>query len=382
MLRFRQPMSSTTPQTPQASSIHQRYSFHNIKACRMTYPKRVPDYNIKRLQRFERPYFSPHRDSYEIDYFIAVGKGADFLRYGDLVNDPLPPNIGINDIVKKKYLFCININTRYLFVYPLKVNRESKLDITQELLDEINVALIEKFGVDRMMKHIRGDADKTFGTVIKDPRIGRGIKLGDLWFTQNTVSEYLQALGTDLYLAGSKFINKSRLIDRVIRTFRDKAGDQGVFLNNNIMQTIVNKYNHTRHTAFDKEFTPLDVQSDPEIEDYFIRKNLGKLEEIREAQYEAGLLKYQPGNVIRLYFRRGKTEAKFSKRRYNFDTLAEFIRYEHGNVMCRPFKINRAEIESIEIIEQGVITLPIYYTKYLSKDIHSIPYEYRQAFSD
>jgi hypothetical protein len=320
-----------------------------------SYPRRLPDYNIKRLQRFERPYFSPRRDSYEIDYCV----GTD----------------GVN---VRRYLFCININTRYLLVGPLDLNENNTLKITQDLLDEMNLELINKFGVGRIMKHIRGDADKTFAT-IKKSQTGGSIPLGEYVYTQNVLSEFLLALGTDLYINASPYVNKSRVVDRAIRTIRDKIGDQRLFLNKDIMKICVDEYNHTPHSAFDNEFTPIDVQSDPEIEDYFIRQNLNKLEEVREIQRKAGLLKYQPENVLRIYFPRGKTAEKYNKRRYNFDTLAEFIRYDNGNVVCEPFVFNKA---GTHIILQNPITIPIYYTKYLCEDTASVPYEYRNAFSN
>jgi hypothetical protein len=260
----------------------------------------------------------------------------------------------------------------------LKLNESSTLKITKDLLDKMNLELIDKFGVSRIMKHIRGDADKTFAT-IKTSQVGGSIPLGEYTYTQNPVSEYLLAIGADLYISASPYINKSRLVDRAIRTIRDKIGDQRLFINEDIMKICVDEYNHTPHTAFDNEFTPFDAQSDPEIEDYFIRQNLNKLEEAREVQRKAGLFKYQPGNVLRIYFPRGKTGEKYNKRRYNFDTLAEFIRYDSGNVRCGPFVFNKS---GTHIIQEHPITLPIYYTKYLAKDTASVPYEYRKAFSN
>jgi hypothetical protein len=38
------------------------------------------------------------------------------------------------------------------------------------------------------------------------------------------------------------------------------------------IQEAVNKYNRTTHKAFDKQYSPLQVQNNPDLEEYFIRQ--------------------------------------------------------------------------------------------------------------
>jgi hypothetical protein len=60
-------------------------------------PDKIKDYRIGPLKKFQRPYFSPRVVSYEMDYTVA--RFDNWLRW---------------------YFVCININTKYLMLYPLR----------------------------------------------------------------------------------------------------------------------------------------------------------------------------------------------------------------------------------------------------------------------
>jgi hypothetical protein len=65
---------------------------------------KIPNYQVKPLKKFYRPYFSPKFNSYEMDYAVA----------GFLIN---------NERMFKFYLFVINIDTMfYLFNLLLKMH--------------------------------------------------------------------------------------------------------------------------------------------------------------------------------------------------------------------------------------------------------------------
>jgi hypothetical protein len=59
-------------------------------------PGKIKDYRLAPLKKFQRPYFSPRTGSYEMDYTIAR-----------------------HDNWSRWYFVCININMRYLMIYPL-----------------------------------------------------------------------------------------------------------------------------------------------------------------------------------------------------------------------------------------------------------------------
>jgi hypothetical protein len=244
------------------------------------------------------------------------------------------------------------------------------------------------------MKHIRSDADSAFGRCVLEiksntipveaamirKRRKDLIVLGEFIHTENEFTKYLRRLNIDLYLNPSKYTNKSRIVDRAIRTIRDKLGNQNLFFNTDIVYHAVDLYNQTPHSAFNHEFTPIEVQNNYSTEDYYIRENNYKLQKVRQAQYNEGLFRYQRGNILLVHIPRAKTSKKFKKRRRNFDTLAVFDGYVFGNVQCFRIRvINRGN--TIEQWDEKYV-IPIYFTKYVAANINSIPWEYRLMFSD
>jgi hypothetical protein len=75
---------------------------------------KIKDYRLKPLKKFYRPYFSPHTDSYEIDYVYGGKTSAH--------NE----ETGILETVEQYYFVCININTKYLFIIPLLMGEKEK----------------------------------------------------------------------------------------------------------------------------------------------------------------------------------------------------------------------------------------------------------------
>jgi hypothetical protein len=106
-----------------------------------------------------------------------------------------------------------------------------------------------------------------------------------------------------------------------------------------------------------------------DLEEYYIREQLYRLEEIKKLQAEEGFYLYEPGNVLLVHIDNSKTNKRFAKKRRVFSRLGVFISYEHGNVVCK-ILTNTEEFKK-------PITVPIFYTKFLSTSIDNIPLEYR-----
>jgi hypothetical protein len=84
-------------------------------------------------------------------------------------------------------------------------------------------------------------------------------------------------------LNSSPFLNKNRVVDRVIRTIRDGLGVKtNLWLNIKRMAGLVDDYNHTPHSAFYHLFTPFQVQFTRDLERYFIKENEYRLENVNE----------------------------------------------------------------------------------------------------
>jgi hypothetical protein len=176
----------------------------------------------------------------------------------------------------------------------------------------------------------------------------------------------LQNNGISAYFVGSKFTNKNRVVDRVIRTIRDALGlEKQLILQPNIVQQIVSYYNDTPHTAFENKFTPTQVREDRELESWYIRKEQNKLLKIVRRQRDAGFHGYVPGNVLLIHKPTEKTRERFKKRRRNFDEFAIFKRYYNGNVVVET--VNNHGVE---------IVLPIFFTRLVYDNIQDLPNRY------
>jgi hypothetical protein len=324
---------------------------------------KVKDYRLKPLKQFYRPYFSPYINSYELDY----------VKSGTFLVD--------NVKVVRHYLAVININTKYLFMEPLAENTSPTLEITTVIVRGINEGLKDK---GMKIEHLRGDGDTAFGKMVakfedqtkglwNEYRKGKQnrVVLGVMTFVSNQFTLFCKDSGITLYLNSSKFVNKNRVVDRVIRTIRDKLGtNAALWLNPNIVAKAVQEYNNTKHSAFYNEFSPIQVQHNKDLEEYFIREQQMRLQDVTEAQKEAELYNYIQGNILLIHLDFSKTDEKFKKQRRTFNQLAEFVKYDHGNVNCFILERGRRGKE---------ITLPIYYTKFVSTDLSTIPNEYKLA---
>jgi hypothetical protein len=312
--------------------------------------KKVPDYQVKPLLRFQRPYFSPHFNSYEMDY-VNTGKFFDER----------------NKTKVQNYLFVININTKYLISIPLPMGAAPSIERTMEALSQVFEKLLPK-----KIDSLRGDGDTAFGRTDYENDLNDQPEVSKR--KQEVFLSFLRRNGVErLYLSASKFTNKNKCVDRVIRTIRDIIGMKTIrLLNPAIIERVVNIYNSTPHSAYLHKYSPNEVQNNLEIEAAYIRFQTERTNEIIKQQEESGLLNYKPGNVLMVHIPKDKTPAKFDKRRLNFSDLAVFVSYRHGNVVC--------ELMDQLLFRNPRIELPIYYTKYLAEDVHSIPDNYKEAF--
>ncbi|KAA6382425.1 MAG: hypothetical protein EZS28_022051 [Streblomastix strix] len=148
-----------------------------------------PDYQIKQLSKLNRPYFSPKLESWEIDLVFSMDERI----------------IRANQI----YLFCININTKYLVVFPLRDKSAGQIkNVLQILVKNYHVT------------NIRGDGEKVFnGSILKS---------------------FCQEHKITSFFTVSKFTNHNRVVDSVIRTIRNGFGDDSQkFADNDLMQHMV-----------------------------------------------------------------------------------------------------------------------------------------------
>jgi hypothetical protein len=306
------------------------------------YPKAPPDYTLKPLKKMHRPDFSLHSGTWEVDVVYAP--------------DPMMK------YESRLYLFLINNNTKYLMVYP----------IGSRHMDVMKGCILDMIARYRLqVTNIRGDGE----------------------------FKSLNIPGVYVYSSSSPFSNHNRVIDRAIRTIRDAVGQNYyAFRDQRQVQIAVDWYNRPPHRSLQLDrhvfLTPEEVQGNLELEGLFIRRNIIKCDRAEERQFSDFLFTYRPGNVLMVHLDFAKTPFKFLKRRRNFNTLATFERYEHGNVVCKILNISReytGEREGGEGSEGEVgereaydlrreIEVPIYFTKFVSSSLENLPKSYSSYF--
>jgi hypothetical protein len=339
-------------------------------------PSYIKDYKL--TKKYYRPYFSPYTDSYEMDY-MKVNK----------------------DDVEIKYLFVININTKFLIVEPVYNN--ISIYETCRALYKITERLKP-----HVINNLRADADTGYGMTrnqstnithypVTDSRnlliaFQEVDQLHKMHFERFCRSLNIQKL----YITKERYLNRNRIVDRAIRTIRDMIGQRiDRFLDEDYVQRIVHNYNNRPHSSYLRQYTPQEVQDNPKIEQIYInhQQELLKLAKKQQSKFT----QYQQGNILNVHI----PVDKLHKHRRKFNALVTFVDYVHGNVLVipiqptiikipTPFGLIEQEItpeQSIYNYNQGLtlrnsFELPIYHTKKIADNYQQIPKAYLRELYD
>jgi hypothetical protein len=304
------------------------YPFRTKTLCKNTIvPK---DKRIPPLKKFYRPYFSPKFDSWEVDFFSS-----------GVFHDE---NSG--ERLFRNYLAFMNINTKFLKIFPLHKNEAGSAEFATFCLKELRKSY--------RVNNIRGDDDFAFS---------------------GAFLRYLKDNHIRYYFNGSPFINKNRVIDRVIRTIKDAVGlNREFMLSVDTVQQVVYYYNHTPHATYLNRFTPAQAQNDRDLEGWFIRRQTDNLYKIRQKQLP--FMQYVRGNVLLIHIPLVKTRLSMKKRRRNFDELALFHDYYHGNA-----RVDLMNADLIKTLGKRLITVPVYYTQFIAHYIQHLPEVLKNYFN-
>ncbi|KAA6383498.1 MAG: hypothetical protein EZS28_020976 [Streblomastix strix] len=96
-----------------------------------------------------------------------------------------------------------------------------------------------------------------------------------------------------------------------------------------------------------------------------------ELTDVKEQQFKDNLQDLKKRNIITIHLDLKKTAHGFEKQRRQFNEIATFIKYEHGNVVCELLK----PYNDIKIVE-----VPIYYTHKVANNIETLKDKYKQTF--
>jgi hypothetical protein len=132
-----------------------------------------------------------------------------------------------------------------------------------------------------------------------------------------------------------------------------------------LIQKVVHFYNNSIHRSLFNRFTPNQGQNNYIIERMYIQEKNRQLEKAKDTWLNC-YLEYKHGNILLVNIP-NKDRLK-TKRRQNYDQLAYFMKYIHGNV----------EVKLMNTKE--VIVLPLYCTKYLVKSKKYLDYTAKRMF--
>jgi len=222
-------------------------------------------------------------------------------------------------------LFMIGINTKYVFIFNLETKSE----------EELNIA------IENIMKKIK--------TPIK------GIKFDG--------ESGLQALKLNIekYSNSSPYSNHNRIVDRVIKTFRDALG---VDVNNDLFNDFdkvrqLRKFYNNRVNR-STGYTPKEMHNNPTLEWEYIGKKEQELLQVKRNLKMKGLLNLKPNQLLQVSVTDKKN--RLGKKQRTFDRLARFIKYTGGNAEV---KFIHPEIEKPQLI-------PLYQCMPISEDKEKI----------
>ena len=259
----------------------------------------LPDYKMEIYKKgLMKPIFNNERGGYQLDLL----------------------SLGTDDegSVKGFIMFLIGTNTRYVITKYLR----------GKSVEDIFPGLVKAFqrlsAMNVPITSIKSDAESALVSLFKNKAYEKDLK------------------GIKLHWSGSQHTNHVRIVDRVMKTFRDALGpdyDNTLFEDYSTVKQLKDYYNDTPHKSlkiYGQYITPTDFMEEPELEFIYIRQCHKKLKKVEENLKQKGLLDMKPGNIVQVAMSYGNTKKSFMKKRRTFNTLAMFIRYQ--NIIDRNMK--------------------------------------------
>jgi hypothetical protein len=226
----------------------------------------VKDLNITvQKKKYSKPYFSSDFGGWEIDFMIVPFPSEGSSIFTHFKTNKINADQGNSNFY---YLFAININTKYLYVFP------SFAKDTTTVIESISKMLNQWVEI----KSIRGDYDSAFVTPF--------------------LTNFLTSKNIRYFFTPQVFTNRNGVVDHVIRTICDmfyNLDPNASLFDNSLMQKVVHEYNKI-HKALFNRFTPNQAQHNSMIEHtYIIETNLefGKINHRLMEKYQ-----YLPGDIL------------------------------------------------------------------------------------
>jgi len=297
------------------------YSAYLLKLLKKKEPKEQKPQQITKL---ENPFGNKIKDG-KLKIYSKGLKKPTFSREPGYYEVDLMQLKYINKKTTGYILFMIGVNTKYVFIFNLETKSQ------EELLQAI----------ENIMKKIK--------TPIK------GIK-----FDGESGLKALK-LNIEKYSNSSPYSNHNRIVDRVIKTFRDALG---VDVNNDLFNDFdkvrqLRKFYNNRVNR-STGYTPKEMHNNPTLEWEYIGKKEQELLQVKRNLKMKGLLNLKPNQLLQVSVT--DKNNRLGKKQRTFDRLARFIKYNGGNAEV---KFIHPEIEKPQLI-------PLYQCMPISEDKEKI----------
>jgi hypothetical protein len=294
-------------------------------------PKLPPDFSrAKRKKKLQRMVFSITQRSYALD--IMVIKPSEYY-----------------------YLLIQNINTRYLWAFPI-------YDKTKESIFPI----IQSFQHNIKMRYLTGDAERAWDN--------------------DEVKDWLKASGVKVDFKHSDYIHHVPILDSTIRTLRMGANyDVEFMMDEDNFEQLIYLFNNSvnRNT----KLTPTEMETYEELEWAWIRHCQRHNKRI-ERNYS---WRYEIGNILLVHFDESKTSKRFEKRgrRRQYNELCEFVGYVGMNLAVKRLKddgfeehrTSKGEIDGRRKQHKQTYIIAFCDAVWVARNVDTLPREYRRLLS-
>jgi len=303
---------------------NKRYSY-SAYLLKLLKPKKEPkEQKPQQITKLENPFGNKIKDG-KLKIYSKGLKKPTFWREPGYYEVDLMQLKYVNKKTTGYILFMIGINTKYVFIFNLETKSK------EELLQAI----------ENIMKKIK--------TPIK------GIKFDG--------ESGLKALNLNIekYSNSSPYSNHNRIVDRVIKTFRDALG---VDVNNDLfndfdkVRQLRKFYNNKKNRS--TGYTPKEMHNNPALEWEYIGKKEQELLQVKRNLKNKGLSNLKPNQLLQVSVTDKKN--RLGKKQRTFDRLARFIKYTGG---IAEVKFIHPEIEKPQLI-------PLYQCMPISEDKEKI----------
>jgi hypothetical protein len=294
-------------------------------------PNLPPDFSrAKRKKKLQRMVFSATQRSYALD--IMVIKPSEYY-----------------------YLLIQNINTRYLWAFPI-------FDKTKESIFPI----IQLFQQNIKMKSLTGDAERA-------------------WDNEE-VRDWLKASGVKVDFKHSDYIHHVPILDSTIRTLRMGANyDVEFMMDEDNFERLIYLFNNSvnRNT----KLTPTEMETYEELEWAWIRHCQRHNKRI-ERDYN---WRYKIGNILLVHFDESKTSKRFEKhgRRRQYNELCEFVGYVGMNLAVKRLnddeteehRTAKGEVDGRRKAHKKTYIIAFYDAVWVARNVDTLPKEYQRLLS-